>query len=739
MYMFDLETDIEEILQEMLQKNFSDTLMKFFLRLNYPIEDKPYKKFYSLEEFYEYFEIDKEFMKTSEAKAMQCIDKTSILFQLGNQSELNDIKEYDQGLFYSSSILFISVELEKSLYKKYKKCYVISGITRFYNRLFTTQVVIIFKINNKITFSVQLRRKKKTMEEEDTLGSIFQSEWICLNKLENKMLYNITNLDYELLNKDNYFHTYENIVNAIAKEKYYINIFDEDMKAEVDLDDIIGIYINNLKEHKKITIDSEIKLFKSINKNDVNVKNKVIENNLTMVISISKKYRNRGLDFSDLIQEGNIGLIKAIENFDYKKGVRFSTFAYKYIVGFIQKAIKNNGKSITIPRHVMENYTNKRNIYDYDIFSINDILKISEDEFVEYDLEDKYLITPEEYAEIKDLRVEIEKLIDQSLKKEREKNIIRLRYGLEDNIERTLESIGKQFHITRERVRQIQQKALKKFKKNNIGKRLKIYWNESELFNKGLPVNMIFEKVSRVKESYYGGGEDDMEYKEKELEESQKTNSNTEEKETKENMKGIVLDDFERLKNDMLKYKKFLDEDIIELVRKSDYDKICDAKDKCLEILNFIEKLENVAKEFDKLDASNGNTLKNSSDYGTSNAKYKFNLENKDFELLGQDIKFCGKYGNFKIESGIFVEILVSILEYNKVYKSTIIEKRKLEDKFRDKIISRYKSANITLFILRIINLLLDYEIIEESRKKNKYRIKNIDKLQAFIDMISNE
>lgn len=274
---------------------------------------------------------------------------------------------------------------------------------------------------------------------------------------------------------------------------------DEKQRKQVDLKEIsndsVRMYLSEIGRVPLLTAEEEIKLARAIAKGDLSAKRKLAEANLRLVVSIAKKYIGRGLSFLDLIQEGNIGLFRAVEKFDPNRGFKFSTYATWWIRQAITRAIADQARTIRIPVHMVETinkltHTQRRLVQelgreptpeelsaemDMDIKKIRHILRISQDIISleapvgsEEDsklgdfIEDIDTLQPDEAAHRQIIKENIHKMLQYLTP--REKKIITMRFGLLDGIGHTLEEVGKEFNVTRERIRQIEAKVLQKLR-----------------------------------------------------------------------------------------------------------------------------------------------------------------------------------------------------------------------------------------------------------------------------------
>jgi RNA polymerase primary sigma factor len=272
--------------------------------------------------------------------------------------------------------------------------------------------------------------------------------------------------------------------------------------------DSIRMYLAEIGRVRLLTHADEIRLAKGIARGDKRCKDKLVEANLRLVVSIAKKYRNRGVSFLDLIQEGNLGLIRAAEKFDYCKGFKFSTYATWWIRQAITRAIADKGRTISIPVHMVEKVnkfhrTHRRMIQvlgrepsDEEIarqldMPVEEILRLQEisqrsisletpvgdDDSSELGdfLEDAASATPTDAVSESLLKLHLREALDEL--PERERQIIELRFGMKDDRPRTLEEVGREFDITRERVRQIQMKTLNLLREQRRTQNLREYLN----------------------------------------------------------------------------------------------------------------------------------------------------------------------------------------------------------------------------------------------------------------------
>ena len=289
----------------------------------------------------------------------------------------------------------------------------------------------------------------------------------------------------------------------LAEEKFFGELTEI---RGVGVDDTVRMYLREIGKFPLLTPEEEIILAKRIKQEDMRAKHKLVNSNLRLVVSIAKKYTGRGMLFLDLIQEGNLGLIRAVEKFDYRKGYKFSTYATWWIRQAITRSIADQARTIRIPVHMVETINRlrktsrlllqelgrkpteeeiaKRSRISVD--KVREIVKVSqiplslempvgdEDSSKLGDfVEDGGVQAPDEVVLHGLLRDDLEEVM-KSLT-DREKTVLKLRFGLDDGHPRTLEEVGKVYNVTRERIRQIEAKALRKLKHPTRAKKLREY------------------------------------------------------------------------------------------------------------------------------------------------------------------------------------------------------------------------------------------------------------------------
>ncbi|MDF0727202.1 RNA polymerase sigma factor RpoD [Cytobacillus sp. S13-E01] len=289
----------------------------------------------------------------------------------------------------------------------------------------------------------------------------------------------------------------------LAKEEEF-DLNDLSVPPGVKINDPVRMYLKEIGRVDLLSGEEEIELAKRIEQGNEEAKRRLAEANLRLVVSIAKRYVGRGMLFLDLIQEGNMGLIKAVEKFDYRKGYKFSTYATWWIRQAITRAIADQARTIRIPVHMVETINKLIRVQrqllqdlgrepspeeiaeDMDLTpeKVREILKIAQepvsletpigeedDSHLGDFIEDQDATSPSEHAAYELLKEQLEDVLDTLT--DREENVLRLRFGLDDGRTRTLEEVGKVFGVTRERIRQIEAKALRKLRHPSRSKRLK--------------------------------------------------------------------------------------------------------------------------------------------------------------------------------------------------------------------------------------------------------------------------
>lgn len=284
---------------------------------------------------------------------------------------------------------------------------------------------------------------------------------------------------------------------------------DAAITKDVNINDPVRMYLKEIGRISLLSPEQELDLSKKAATGDEMAKNILAESNLRLVVSIAKRYVGRGLLFLDLIQEGNIGLMKAVDKFDYDKGFKFSTYATWWIRQAITRALADQARTIRVPVHMVETINKMARIQrqltlelnrepseeevakkmGISVEKVREVIKISQDpvslETPIGEEEDSHLgdfvkdvnaMTPEEYATNEILKEEIRAVLETL--QEREQEVLELRFGLVDGTSHTLEEVGKKFNVTRERIRQIEAKALRKLRHPSRAKKLKDFLSD---------------------------------------------------------------------------------------------------------------------------------------------------------------------------------------------------------------------------------------------------------------------
>ena len=290
------------------------------------------------------------------------------------------------------------------------------------------------------------------------------------------------------------------------EEEVELDKIDLSVPEGVSIEDPVRMYLKEIGKVPLLSAEEEIELAKKMGQGDENAKKRLAEANLRLVVSIAKRYVGRGMLFLDLIQEGNLGLIKAVEKFDYRKGYKFSTYATWWIRQAITRAIADQARTIRIPVHMVETINKLIRVsrqllqelgreptpeeiaeeMDMPVDRVREILKISqepvsletpigeeEDSHLGDFIQDDNVPVPADAAAFTLLKEQLVEVLGTLT--EREQKVLRLRFGLDDGRARTLEEVGKEFNVTRERIRQIEAKALRKLRHPSRSRKLKDY------------------------------------------------------------------------------------------------------------------------------------------------------------------------------------------------------------------------------------------------------------------------
>ncbi|MCQ2911176.1 MAG: RNA polymerase sigma factor RpoD [Clostridia bacterium] len=322
-----------------------------------------------------------------------------------------------------------------------------------------------------------------------------------MNKLDDSLDVDKIELVYQKLNEAGI-----KVSEEVSVEEIENTDLDDGSFDGIKVDDPVRLYLKEIGKIPLLSAQQEEEISKRMADNDPEARKKLVESNLRLVVSIAKKYGGRGMLFLDLIQEGNLGLIKAVEKFDYKKGYKFSTYATWWIRQAITRSIADQARTIRIPVHMVETINKlvraSRKLLqelgrdpkpeeiakelDMPVARVNEIMKISqdpvsletpigeeEDSHLGDFLPDKNIPLPASAAAYTMLREQLNEVLDTLT--DREAKVLRLRFGLDDGKSRTLEEVGKEFNVTRERIRQIEAKALRKLRHPSRSKKLKDY------------------------------------------------------------------------------------------------------------------------------------------------------------------------------------------------------------------------------------------------------------------------
>ena len=368
------------------------------------------------------------------------------------------------------------------------------------------------KFSEKLVELLELAKKKKNVLEYQEISDFFKDQPLEVEQMEKVLdfleasgvdVLRISGNDEELiLDVDDD----ADIEKMDDEEEIELDKIDLSVPEGVSIEDPVRMYLKEIGKVPLLSAEEEIELAKRMENGDEAAKKRLAEANLRLVVSIAKRYVGRGMLFLDLIQEGNLGLIKAVEKFDYRKGYKFSTYATWWIRQAITRAIADQARTIRIPVHMVETINKLIRVsrqllqelgreptpeeiakeMDMSVERVREILKISqepvsletpigeeEDSHLGDFIQDDNVPVPADAAAFTLLKEQLVEVL--STLTDREQKVLRLRFGLDDGRARTLEEVGKEFNVTRERIRQIEAKALRKLRHPSRSRKLKDY------------------------------------------------------------------------------------------------------------------------------------------------------------------------------------------------------------------------------------------------------------------------
>ncbi len=356
------------------------------------------------------------------------------------------------------------------------------------------------KLNEKLKELVEFAKKRKNILEYQEISDFFQKMELNAEEFD-KILdcLETNNIDVLRISDDDDILIDE-------EEEIEVEKIDLSVPDGVSIEDPVRMYLKEIGKVPLLNAEEEIDLAKRMELGDQSAKKRLAEANLRLVVSIAKRYVGRGMLFLDLIQEGNLGLIKAVEKFDYRKGYKFSTYATWWIRQAITRAIADQARTIRIPVHMVETINKLIRVsrqllqelgreptpeeiseeMNMPVERVREILKISqepvsletpigeeEDSHLGDFIQDDNVPVPADAAAFTLLKEQLQEVLGTLT--EREQKVLTLRFGLEDGRARTLEEVGKEFNVTRERIRQIEAKALRKLRHPSRSRKLKDY------------------------------------------------------------------------------------------------------------------------------------------------------------------------------------------------------------------------------------------------------------------------
>ena len=366
------------------------------------------------------------------------------------------------------------------------------------------------KFSEKLQELVELGKKKKNVLEYQEINDHFKEMPLDPDALAKVFDYlescGIDVLRIPESDEDVFIISDDDGINLDEEEEVDVENIDLSVPEGVSIEDPVRMYLKEIGKVPLLSAEEEIELAKRMEEGDEAAKKRLAEANLRLVVSIAKRYVGRGMLFLDLIQEGNLGLIKAVEKFDYRKGYKFSTYATWWIRQAITRAIADQARTIRIPVHMVETINKLIRVsrqllqelgrepqpeeiaekMDMSVDRVREILKISqepvsletpigeeEDSHLGDFIQDDNVPVPADAAAFTLLKEQLVEVLNTLT--DREQKVLRLRFGLDDGRARTLEEVGKEFNVTRERIRQIEAKALRKLRHPSRSRKLKDY------------------------------------------------------------------------------------------------------------------------------------------------------------------------------------------------------------------------------------------------------------------------
>ena len=361
------------------------------------------------------------------------------------------------------------------------------------------------KFTERLRELVAQGKKKKSILEIQEINDFFADMELEAEQMEKVFEYlEANNIDVLRISSDDDLDVDMDVIMAEEADDVDMENIDLSVPDGVSIEDPVRMYLKEIGKVPLLSADREIELAQRMEEGDEDAKKELAEANLRLVVSIAKRYVGRGMLFLDLIQEGNLGLIKAVEKFDYHKGYKFSTYATWWIRQAITRAIADQARTIRIPVHMVETINKLIRVsrqllqelgreplpeeiakeLDMPVERVREILKISqvsletpigeeEDSHLGDFIQDDNVPVPAEAAAQTLLKEQLDEVLDTLT--EREQKVLRLRFGMNDGRARTLEEVGKEFDVTRERIRQIEAKALRKLRHPSRSRKLRDY------------------------------------------------------------------------------------------------------------------------------------------------------------------------------------------------------------------------------------------------------------------------